>query len=172
MSEDASRKVVSIRRATAADAQRISALAREVALKYIVHAFTPEGRVRFLKETEPEATAKRLAASDKYRYLAAEDGEAIVAVAALQGAGHVHQLFVAPGYERGGLGRRLWELLRAEALGAGKPRKFTVNAPHYAIAAYARLGFERDGEMRDDRGIVYQPMSMAVKRAKVPAAAG
>jgi GNAT superfamily N-acetyltransferase len=154
-------KVVKIRRATVADAERVSGLLHEVALQFIVDEFDGLGRARYLQQLAPKATAKRLADKD-FRFLVAEDGEAMVGVAALQGNWHLYHLVVAKGYQRGGLARRLWQILRDEVLSADPPRSFKANVPRYAISAYTRLGFNADGAMREEKGVRYQPMRCSV----------
>jgi GNAT superfamily N-acetyltransferase len=162
-------KVVKIRRATVEDAQRISELAQAIAIQFIVDEFSRKGRALYLQELAPEVIAKRLAAKD-FLFLVAEDGESLVGVAAMQGNWHLYHLFVAKGDQRGGLGRRLWQILRDEALSVGPPRSFKANVPRYAIAAYARLGFEADGAMREERGVCFQPMRFPVTRFRDVAA--
>jgi GNAT superfamily N-acetyltransferase len=156
-------KVVKIRRATIKDAQRISELAQAVALQFIVDEFSMTGRARYLQELAPEVIAKRLAAKE-FHFLVAEHGDALVGVAAMQGNWHLYHLFVAKGDQRGGLARRLWQILRNEALSAGPPRSFKANVPRYAVAAYTRLGFEADGAMRNENGVCFLPMTCPVKR--------
>jgi ribosomal protein S18 acetylase RimI-like enzyme len=157
-------KVVKIRRATIKDAQRISELAQAVATQFIVDEFSRTGRAHYLHELAPEVIAKRLA-DKKFRFLVAEDGEALVGVAALQGNWHLYHLFVAKADQRGGLARRLWQLLRDEVLSADPPRSFKANVPRYAIGAYTRLGFRADGAMREENGVCFQPMSCPVPLA-------
>jgi ribosomal protein S18 acetylase RimI-like enzyme len=134
-------KVVKIRRATVADAERISALLREVALQFIVDEFDGRGRALYLQQLAPKATAKRLADKD-FRFLVAEYGDALVGAAALQRNWHLYHLVVAKDYQRRGLARRLWQLLRDEVLSADPPRSFKANVPRHAIGAYTRLGFK------------------------------
>jgi GNAT superfamily N-acetyltransferase len=153
--------VVKIRRATVADAERISELLREVALQFVVDEFHGLGRARYLQQLAPEATAKRFSDKD-FRFLVAEDGDAMVGVAALQGNWHLYHLVVARAYQRGGLARRLWQILREEVLAADPPRSFKANVPRYAISAYTRLGFRADGAMRDEKGVRFQPMTCPV----------
>lgn len=162
-------KLVKIRRATIKDATRISELAQAVALQFIVDEFSQTGRARYLQELAPEAIAKRLAAKD-FHFVVAEHGEALVGVAAMQGNWHLYHLFVAKGDQRGGLGRRLWQILRDEGLKAGPPRSFKANVPRYAIAAYTRLGFVADGAVREEKGVRFQPMTCPTKRLGAGAA--
>jgi GNAT superfamily N-acetyltransferase len=162
-------KVVKIRRATIKDAQRISELAQAVALEFIVDQFSLKGRARYLQQLSPEVIAKRLAAKD-FHFLVAEDGNVLVGVAAMQDNWHLYHLFVTKGIQRGGLGRRLWQILRDEALSVSPPRSFKANVPRYAIAAYTRLGFEPDGEMREEKGVQFLPMTCPAKRPGAVAA--
>lgn len=154
-------KVVKIRRATVADAERISDLLCAVALQFIVDEFHGMGRARYLQQLAPKALAKRLA-DKEFRFVVAEDGDAMVGVAALQGNWHLYHLVVARDYQRGGLARRLWQLLRDEVLSADPPRSFKANVPRYAIGAYTRLGFKADGVMRDEKGVRFLPMTCRV----------
>jgi N-acetylglutamate synthase-like GNAT family acetyltransferase len=156
--------VVKIRRATIADAERISELVQQVALQFVVDDFRGAGRARYLLQLTPTATAKRLADKD-FRFLVAEDGDAMVGVAALQGNWHLYHLAVAKNYQRGGLAGRLWQILRDEVLGSDPPRNFKANVPSYASGAYTRLGFKADGEMREEKGVRFQPMTCPVKHA-------
>jgi GNAT superfamily N-acetyltransferase len=121
-----------------------------------------KGRAHYLQLLAPESIARDLA-DKEFRFLVAEDGEALVGVAAMQGNWHLYYLFVSLRYQRGGLARRLWQVLRDEALSAGPPRTFKANVPRYAIGAYTRLGFERDGAMRDEKGVRFQPMTCRVE---------
>jgi GNAT superfamily N-acetyltransferase len=162
-------KVVKIRRATIKDAQRISDLAQAVALEFIVDEFSLKGRALYLQQLAPEVIAQRLAAKD-FHFLVAEDGQGLVGVAAMQGNWHLYHLFVAKVDQRGGLGRRLWQILRDQALTDSPPRSFKANVPRYAIAAYTRLGFEADGAMRDEKGVRFQPMTSPAKRLGAVAA--
>jgi GNAT superfamily N-acetyltransferase len=162
-------KVVKIRRATIKDAQRISELAQAVALQFIVDEFTGKGRALYLQELAPEAITKRVSAK-AFQFLMAEDADALVGVAAMQDNWHLYHLFVAKGYQRGGLAGRLWQILRDEALSADPPRNFKANVPRYAIAAYTRLGFKADGAMRDEKGVRFQPMTCPAKRLGAAAA--
>ena len=122
------------------------------------------GRAFYLKQLAPEVIAKRLA-DDDFRFLVAENGDALVGVAAMQGQ-------LAPVSPVRGQGlparrrslRQLWKILREEALSAGPPRSFKANVPRYAIGAYTRLGFTPDGEFRDEKGVRFQPMTCPAKR--------
>jgi GNAT superfamily N-acetyltransferase len=104
-------------------------------------------------------------ADKDFRFLVAEDGDAMVGVAALQGNWHLYYLLVARDYQRGGLARRLWQILRDEVLGADPPRNFKAKVPRYAISAYTRLGFSADGAIRAEKGVRLQRMTCPVQLA-------
>jgi GNAT superfamily N-acetyltransferase len=156
-------KVVTIRRATTEDAQRISELAQEIALQFIVDEFSQKGRALYLQQLSPGVIAKRLA-DKEFWFLIAEDGKVLVGVAAMQNGWHLYHLLVAKGYQRGGLAGRLWQILRDEALSVAPPRRFMANLPRYAIAAFRRLGFKSEGGMRDEKGVFFQPMTCPGKQ--------
>jgi GNAT superfamily N-acetyltransferase len=160
-------KVVKIRRATIEDAQRISELAQEIALQFIVDEFSKKGRALYLQELAPEVIAKRLG-DKEFWFLIAEDGKVPVGIAAMQNGWHLYHLLVAKGYQRGGLAGRLWQILRDEALRVAPPRRFKANVPRYAIAAFRRLGFKNEGEIRDEKGVVFQPMTCPGKQPGPP----
>jgi GNAT superfamily N-acetyltransferase len=156
-------KVVKIRRATIKDAQRISELAQTVALQFVVDEFSRKGSALYLQGLAPEVIAKRLG-DKEFWFLIAEDGKALVGVAAMQNGWHLYHLLVAKGYQRGGLARRMWQILRDEARSTAPPRSFKANVPRYAIPAFRRLGFKDDGEIQNEKGVVFQPMTCPVKR--------
>ena len=59
--------------------------------------------------------------------------------------GEVAQLFIAPGSVRGGLGRRLWAHLEAQARAAGCTRLAVDSDPH-AEGFYRAMGMIRCGD--------------------------
>lgn len=152
-------RTVKIRQATVDDAERISALSNEIALEFVVHELTQPHARRFLKEIEPDPTRRRLADLDRYSYLVAEDGDKVVGVAAMQDGHHVLHLFVAKGYQRVGLTKKLWLLVKDEALQHGAPAKFTIDAPRYAVPAYGRLGFQFEGGVASNHASGFQRMT-------------
>jgi GNAT superfamily N-acetyltransferase len=93
-------------------------------------------------------------------YLVAEtSSEALLAGAAgMSDDGALLHLFVAPAYQRQGLGRRLWELLRDRVLRAGNPGVFRVNSSVGAVPIYQRFGFRVNGARVERHGGAYVPM--------------
>jgi GNAT superfamily N-acetyltransferase len=149
---------VMIRSATTEDARPISELLTALAEEFIVGDFPEEGRLHLLAHLDAVQMGTRLA-SPEYRFLVAEDGDAIAGVVAMRGNAHLHYLFVAKASQRTGLARRLWEVARDDAIRAGNSsRRFTVNASRFAVPAYERLDFRCLGPVQQANGVRYQPM--------------
>ena len=70
----------------------------------------------------------------------------------------VEHLFVDPGYQGIGLGRRLWEHLRDDALRSGNPGLFKVNSSLNAVPIYERFGFVVESPKVERYGGAYVPM--------------
>ncbi|MCF6435166.1 GNAT family N-acetyltransferase [Pseudoalteromonas sp. MMG021] len=69
---------------------------------------------------------------------------------------HIAMLFVAPEYQRQGVGRSLLsEIKRA----AASP-KLTVHASTTSVSAYERYGFVSVGDIAVSEGLIYQPMEL------------
>lgn len=143
-----------LRDARQGDAAAISALVTGLSERWIAPDCTPDGASILLASMAVEATAERLR-GDGYRYVVAERDGQLVGVAALRRPAHLYHLFVLEHLQRQGLARRLWDRVRAHAPPSGP---VTVNASRVAIPAYRRLGFERAGDERFERGIRYTPM--------------
>lgn len=63
-------------------------------------------------------------------------------------------LFVAPAWQRHGVGRRLMNA----ALEQARANVVTVRASLSSVAAYERYGFALAGEVGELAGLIYQPM--------------
>jgi GNAT superfamily N-acetyltransferase len=100
-------------------------------------------------------------ASPAFSYLVAWDDEVDRAVAfiGLREQRHVFHLFVARTHQGRGLGRRLWARARDEALRAGNPGGFTVNASLPSVPAYRAFGFVETGEPAVLNGLAFVPMA-------------
>ena len=72
---------------------------------------------------------------------------------------HLFHFFVAEPFQRTGLGRRLWEWARVNVQSAAAG--FTVNASLQAIPVYERFGFEKQGPVKVEYGVVFQPMRLS-----------
>ncbi|WP_434771487.1 GNAT family N-acetyltransferase [Pseudomonas entomophila] len=72
---------------------------------------------------------------------------------------HVALLFVAPGWQRRGVGARLMQT----ALAHTEAGEVTVSASLPSVGAYQRYGFVLAGNMSESGGLVYQPMTKQMK---------
>lgn len=149
---------VSIREATGADAGQISSLLRSLSHTFTTYA-DGRGAEAFFATLTESAISAVLASSDAV-YWVAESKSDLVAVAGLRGNERIAHLFVAPKYQGLGLARRLWEILRDQALRAGNPGVFTVNSSLVAVPVYQRFGFVvADVKVEKDGG-AYVPMRL------------
>jgi GNAT superfamily N-acetyltransferase len=148
---------VSLRIATAADAEAISALVLTSAQRWIFPLCDVDGRAVLAASMAAEATRERLLTG--HAYLVAEAEGRIVGVAALRLPAHLYNLFVDDRFQRRGIARRLWSGLRAHPLLKDAwPAQVTVNASRHSIGVYLRLGFEAQGDEQTRGGIPSTPM--------------
>ena len=135
---------VTIRLATLADAESISALIAPLAEKYIAHEFSEEGYRTLLDSMTPDAIRGYIAKG--FRYHVAEESGGVVGVVATRDNSHLYHLLVAERSQGRGLARELWQVARQACREAGNPGEFTVNSSRFAVGLYEKLGFKREGE--------------------------
>ena len=149
---------ISIREATRADAGQIASLLRSLSHTFTTYADGRGAEAFFARLTE-SAIAAVLASSDAV-YWVAESNSDVVAVAGLRGNERISHLFVEPKYQGLGLARKLWGILRDQALQAGNPGVFTVNSSVVAVPVYQRFGFVVAGAKVEKDGGAYVPMRL------------
>jgi GNAT superfamily N-acetyltransferase len=149
---------ISIREATCADAGQIASLLRSLSHTFTTYADGTGAEAFFARLTE-SAIAAVLASSDAV-YWVAESNSDVVAVAGLRGNERISHLFVEPKYQGLGLARKLWGILRDQALRAGNPGVFTVNSSLVAVPVYQRFGFVVAGAKVEKDGGAYVPMRL------------
>jgi ribosomal protein S18 acetylase RimI-like enzyme len=93
-----------------------------------------------------------------FRYHVAESNGRVVGFVGVRDNRHLYHLFVAHDFQRQGIARRLWTIAREQCIAAGNPGTFSVNSSNGAVAVYERLGFVRSGPMKNDDGVLYNPM--------------
>jgi ribosomal protein S18 acetylase RimI-like enzyme len=138
----------------AAVARLLNVLARE----FIVHESPPEGACTFLRENDEEGIRRYIGMGHVY-HVAETDGE-IAGFIAVRGKSHLFHMFVGVKWQRQGLGRKLWDVARAQAIAEGAEGSFTVNASNYAVAMYEALGFVRTAPMQCVKGVYFNPMEL------------
>jgi GNAT superfamily N-acetyltransferase len=108
---------LAIRRGHVADAVSISAFLTPLADRFIAYEFAPDARRNFLETFSTAAIEDYLRGG--FRYHIAETREGIAGVVAIRDNCHLYHLFVAESAHRSGIGRRLWEVARDDALDTG-----------------------------------------------------
>jgi ribosomal protein S18 acetylase RimI-like enzyme len=144
-------------------AQLLNVLSRE----FIVHESPPEGASTFLRENDEEGIRRYIGMGHVY-HVAAADGE-IAGFIAVREKQHLFHMFVGVKWQRQGLGRKLWEIARAQAIADGGSGSFTVNASNYAVAMYEALGFVRTAPTQCVKGLYFNPMELQLGFGSDPA---
>ena len=128
---------LSIRRVTADDVETLSALIART----VIVSNTPDYEadvIKMLQEfAKPASVAERMVGRDCFVTV---DGDKVVGTISL-GGDRLRQMFVAPEYQKHGLGRRLVEHLEAHARSLGV-KELRLHSLLTARAFYARLGYE------------------------------
>lgn len=142
--------------ASPSDAQAISALILELSVPFYLSP-SREGAESFLASISAEAERAYLSASN-FSFHVARSGRDLAGFVALRDNAHLFHLFVARPFQGQRLASRLWEIVRTEALRAGNPDAFTVNASLNAVPVYEHFGFAAQGEVQRMQGVAFQPM--------------
>jgi ribosomal protein S18 acetylase RimI-like enzyme len=148
-----------IRRATPADAEALSAIARATFAETFGHLYPPEDLAQFLEDVyAPARMREDLADPARAAWLLEADGKAVGH--ALAGpcdlphaevtprCGELKRLYLLRSYQRGGLGSRLLEEALDWLQAQGRRRLWVgVWSENYgAQRLYERLGFKKVGE--------------------------
>lgn len=125
-----------IRRAAAADAEALSALIERTVVASNAPDYEAAAIELLMKFATPAGVVERMAGRDCF--VAVEAGQVVGTISL--GGDRLHQMFVAPERQKGGLGRRLVEYLEghARAVGIGELR---LHSSLTARGFYERLGY-------------------------------
>lgn len=156
---------VTLRVGEVSDAPAISKLLIAAVERHVLTEISDEGRALYLAQITPEQVAAKLENSASYRFYLAYAGDELVGVAALQDKAHLLYLFTHNQHHRRGIARTLWQQAHQDALAAGNPGLFTVDASRYALAAYWRLGFLPQGPAVEHNGVCFVPMAIRLTSA-------
>jgi len=140
------------------DIPAVARLFDAMAMEYIVGESPLDAASKFVRENDEHAVRAFLAAGMRY-HVAERDGK-IVGFVALREQKHLYHLFVDKQYHRQGIATALWAVARQEAVAAGNPGLFTVNASNYALPVYQKMGFVRTEPMQFKSGLYYHPMQL------------
>lgn len=141
-----------IRKMTHEDLPSANALCLEAFMLAVAPALSAQGVETFTKVAAQEAFAERMAHDNLMLICVAE--ETLVGLIELKEGRHVAMLFVAPTWQRRGVGKRLL----SAALEQARADVVTVRASLSSVPAYERYGFALAGEVGEFAGLTYQPM--------------
>lgn len=141
-----------IRKPTHAELSSASDLCLSAFTLAVAPSLSAQGVETFAKVATAQALAERMA-GDNLMLICVAEGE-IAGLIELKEGRHVAMLFVAPHWQRKGIGLRLINAALEQAVG----EVVTVRASLSSVAAYQRYGFVMKGEVGEFAGLVYQPM--------------
>jgi GNAT superfamily N-acetyltransferase len=158
-----------MRLAHADDAPAIARLARRVARRWIMPGQPPVAALALDDALSARVIRAKIQVGQRFHL--AFVGDALAGIAAVRNDNHVFQFFVGTRHQGRGIGRRLWNRLRADAIRRAGTRVFTLNAAAGAVPIYLRLGFLHNRHAPPPQGkIIAVPMiyrvADAVKRAR------
>lgn len=142
-----------IRRLVQSELQEALNLVWRVFLEYEAPDYSKQG-IESFRQFIGFQTIQALEESGELKFWGAYEVERLVGVIAVKLGTHVSMLFVDPDFHRRGVATRLYE----NAFD-GYRGEITVNSSPYAVAFYARLGFEIKKEEQVIDGIRFTPMS-------------
>lgn len=154
-----------IRKLTPDDLPHASTVCLDAFMQAVAPALSAQGIETFAKGAAPLAFAERMQ-GDNLILVCVVEG-VIVGLVELKEGRHVAMLFIAPGWQRQGIGARL---MRA-ALEHARAEIVTVRASLSSVPAYQRYGFNLAGQVGEFAGLTYQPMEMPL-RPRAAAASG
>ncbi|KAB0564613.1 GNAT family N-acetyltransferase [Pseudomonas palleroniana] len=141
-----------IREMTHDDLPGASALCLEAFMLAVAPSLSAQGVETFVKVAAQQAFAERMV-GDNLMLVCVAEGR-LTGLIELKEGRHVTMLFVTPGLQRRGVGRRLVNA----ALEQARTNVVTVRASLSSVAAYERYGFTLAGDVGEFAGLVYQPM--------------
>ncbi|NNJ72596.1 MAG: GNAT family N-acetyltransferase [Enterobacterales bacterium] len=152
---------ITLRRATADDADSVSDLIICVARAQLRNEFTQEGWELFLRLISKQTQRSIINNQDFVYWLAVTETETscekIVGLLSSKSQLHVFHFFILPDYQRLGIGTKLWHnylMHIPHQLGL----KITVNSSDFALAFYKQLGFSEAGKRHIKNGLAHTPM--------------
>ncbi|KWU49759.1 acetyltransferase [Pseudomonas palleroniana] len=129
-----------------------NALCLEAFMLAVAPSLSAQGVETFVKVAAQQAFAERMV-GDNLMLVCVAEGR-LTGLIELKEGRHVTMLFVTPGLQRRGVGRRLVNA----ALEQARTNVVTVRASLSSVAAYERYGFTLAGDVGEFAGLVYQPM--------------
>lgn len=146
-----------IRAMSAGEETAVAKLVSQGFAASIAPTYSSEGVAEFARITTPEQLTAR--SSDNHTVLIAETGNCLLGMVQVRQSRHISLLFVAPAFQRRGIGRALLEAAVSICkIESPFLSEITVNATPNALDAYRHLGFEASGPEQTSRGLRFVPM--------------
>lgn len=156
-----------VRRATARDAQAISAL-----IESLSHYRSPNAVGAVPEEFSAGYATARIQdhiLGGNVRYLVAIVSDSVVGVIGIGEGPRVQHFFVDGRFHRQGVGRALWDRAKADVLNGiaeGDEEVIEVRSSIHAVPVYERFGFNVCGAAVEGVGVTYLPMRAILTKAR------
>jgi len=148
-----------IRKLEQKDLERVSSLCMKAFMNSVAPSLSNEGVETFQSIASVGGFSNRM--KEDNIILVYEENRKVNGVIELKEGRHVSMLFVAPDFQKRGIGRALVSAItpytRAETI--------TVSASLNSIPAYLRYGFICAGDLDEKSGLKYQPMELELNKA-------
>ena len=141
-----------IRNLTPDDLPQASTLCLDAFMQAVAPSLSAQAIETFTKVVAPQAFAERMRGDNLMLACVAQG--ALAGLIELKEGRHVAMLFIAPGWQRQGIGTRLMNA----ALEHARVDVVTVKASLSSVPAYQHYGFTLAGEVGEFAGLLYQPM--------------
>lgn len=142
---------ISIRELEQEEISKAQCLVWRVFQEYEAPDYTKEGTKEFYKSIHNESYLSKLR-----MYGAFAHGEIVGVIATRNKGTHIALFFVDGKYHRQGIGKQLFQAVRAQH----PSDKMTVNSSPYAVSVYHRLGFHNTDSEQVINGLRFTPMEM------------
>ena len=147
---------MNIREANTEDVSVISEIATECSLAHIAPGLSHNGAQQLIREMTSVKQAERL--KQGYVFFLAAIDELVVGIAGSRPPSHLYYLFVRTEYQRQGIGKQLFDVVRNHVAATSDAREITVNSSLNAVDAYRKLGFVETGPVETRNDVHFQPM--------------
>lgn len=141
-----------IRSAVADDSEAMRLLSESL-LTYLVQG--EEMPKPLLAGFKSAAFAGRLCPKSGYSSFVAESACGVVGFISMRGDDYLYHLFVAEGFHRQGIARRLWQHVTAQS----RAEVVNLRSGLFAVPVYQKLGFEMSGGEVTMGALRFQPMA-------------
>lgn len=127
-------------------------LIKKVFMQFEAPDYSEEGVAHFMSYLDEEL--EKELAKNQLQLWGTRINQQLIGILAIRSAEHVALLFVDEAHHRQGIAKGMYQAMLSEL----SPKQLTVNSSPYAVPAYERLGFQRNGDEKIVSGIRFQPM--------------